>query len=96
MLLEQLLKNEGDPSADDIIDILSDVSVPEDKDLPDTGIGLETERFLSTIFIAGKDYGTRCSTVLMVDRENNVTFIERITDPGENNGLVSDFRFRIR
>jgi len=39
---------------------------PADRDLPDTGIGLEFERFLSPIFIQGEEYGTRCTTLLTI------------------------------
>ena len=37
-----------------------------DPTLPDTGVGLEMERFLSPAFIRGPRYGTRASTVLRV------------------------------
>lgn len=44
--------------------MLSDRTQADDDDLPDTGVGLEWERRLSPVFIAGPDYGTRSSTVL--------------------------------
>ena len=43
----------------------------------DTGVGLEWERILAPIFITSSIYGTRSSTVLLIDLENKVTFIER-------------------
>lgn len=61
---------------------LSDhVSVP-DEALPRTGIGLERERSLAPAFIRTPDalYGTRCSTLLIVERRASglgVHFIER-------------------
>ena len=54
---------------------LADRSAVADADLPDTGIGLARERMLGTAFIslpgadAASAYGTRCSTVLIVERE---------------------------
>jgi uncharacterized protein with NRDE domain len=48
--------------------------------LPDTGIGPERERLLSPIFIADEGYGTRSTTVLIIDRDGGVTFIERTFD----------------
>ncbi|GKV64528.1 MULTISPECIES: NRDE family protein [unclassified Sporosarcina] len=45
--------------------------------LPDTGVGGELESMLSSIFIASKEYGTRCTTVLLVDSEDQVYFEER-------------------
>ncbi|HEX3894722.1 MAG TPA: NRDE family protein [Rudaea sp.] len=46
-----------------LLNLLADTSPPEDDELPDTGIGLELERFLSPIFIRGNEYGTRASTL---------------------------------
>lgn len=39
-----------------------------DADLPRTGLSLERERLLSSPFIISPDYGTRCSTVIIVNR----------------------------
>jgi uncharacterized protein with NRDE domain len=49
---------------------------PDDR-LPDTGVGLERERMLSSMFIKSPDYGTRCSTVVLVNKNNQVLFVER-------------------
>jgi hypothetical protein len=38
-----------------------------DARLPDTGVGLELERMLSPPFVRGARYGTRCSTVVLID-----------------------------
>lgn len=47
--------------------LLGDRSRADDPDLPDTGIGRDTERELSPAFIhrPGLGYGTRCSSVLL-------------------------------
>ena len=49
---------------------LADRSATPDAALPDTGIGLERERWLAPAFIRSPDarYGTRCSTLLIVER----------------------------
>jgi uncharacterized protein with NRDE domain len=60
--------------------LLADTSPAADDWLPDTGIGRKRERLFSARFIRTADYGTRCSTVLLVDREGRVTFIERTFD----------------
>jgi uncharacterized protein with NRDE domain len=46
---------------------LSDRAPAPDAELPDTGVGLERERWLSPAFIASPDgrYGTRCSSVIV-------------------------------
>ncbi|HDS1027150.1 TPA: NRDE family protein, partial [Stenotrophomonas maltophilia] len=56
---------------------LADEHRPADSDLPDTGIGLERERWLSPAFIRGDDYGTRASTVLLIDRQGHGEMHER-------------------
>ncbi|MBX2896413.1 MAG: NRDE family protein [Cyclobacteriaceae bacterium] len=60
-----------------LFEILADEQIAHDSDLPDTGIGLERERALSARFIKMKGYGTRCSTILLIDYKNRVQFIER-------------------
>jgi uncharacterized protein with NRDE domain len=47
------------------------------EDLPDTGVGLETERFLSSAFIAVEGYGTRSSTLLTIRNNRRAELIER-------------------
>ncbi len=44
--------------------------------LPDTGVGHVLEKFLSPIFIEGRDYGTRTSSVVIYERER-IRFFER-------------------
>lgn len=54
-----------------------------DKELPDTGFGLEFERVLAPIFITGETYGTRCSTVILINYNGQLTFVERRFGPGK-------------
>jgi uncharacterized protein with NRDE domain len=71
--------------------VLNDRTQAADDDLPDTGIGIERERFLSSPFIVGETYGTRSSTVLLIDRIGGATFVERTFDrTGEP---LADVRF---
>ncbi|MGC8658719.1 MAG: NRDE family protein [Desulfomonilaceae bacterium] len=66
-----------DVSPESVFKILTDTNRPADEFLPDTGIGLEWERILAPIFITSPVYGTRSSTVVMIDFENHVSFVER-------------------
>lgn len=52
-----------------------------DAELPDTGVGLERERMLSPPFIVSESYGTRASTVLLVDRSGGVSMVEQSFGP---------------
>jgi uncharacterized protein with NRDE domain len=71
----------GEDDFDALFDMLSDrVGWPDDV-LPDTGIGVERERALSSAFIVGELYGTRASTVVAVDHDDAVTVVERRFGP---------------
>ncbi len=73
------------------LDFLSDSSLAPDEQLPQTGVPLEWERLLSAMFIQSPEYGTRTSTVILIDKEDQVTFYERGFVPEGSN----EFRFKI-
>lgn len=54
---------------------------PPDAALPDTGVGLARERFVAPAFIRGREYGTRCSTLVWVTAEGEGCIIERRFGP---------------
>lgn len=93
--LGTLLSQTGDPLPEDLFSILKDQTRPEDGQLPDTGIGLEWERILASMFITSAVYGTRSSSLLLVDRKRHVTFIERIYNGGSEPWVTAKFQFRI-
>lgn len=53
------------------------------ENLPQTGVGLDFEEQLSSIFIRTAQYGTRSSTVLLVTHDNQVEMTERTFTAGE-------------
>lgn len=59
-----------------ITSLLHDMEVPDSTLLPDTGVGVEWERFLSPVFIDGKEYGTRSTAVVEIGSQGNVLFTE--------------------
>jgi uncharacterized protein with NRDE domain len=61
--------------------VLADGYRPADHELPDTGVSLEWERLLSSAFIKSADYGTRSSTVFLLDNAGHAHFIERTFGP---------------
>lgn len=80
---------------DDLLKILSDEAPGTDEQLPDTGLGLERERILSPAFIKSPGYGTRSSTVIMVDYNDHVAFHERVYDPVTSAFSLKSFQFTI-
>jgi uncharacterized protein with NRDE domain len=75
------LLGSGAIDPEDLFQLLGDITPATDDELPDTGIGLEWERVLSPIHIRTERYGTRCSTVLLVDHQSVVTFEEKSYAP---------------
>jgi len=59
-----------------LMSLLRDDRQAPDAELPQTGIGLEWERLLSSAFIRADAYGTRCSTVYRVDAADRAFFDE--------------------
>jgi uncharacterized protein with NRDE domain len=64
------------PDVEPLFATLADRAPAADAELPDTGVGVELERLLSPLFIAGETYGTRCSTVVFCDH-GGIDVIER-------------------
>lgn len=67
----------GDPEPEALFALLADTDPAPETDLPDTGIGLTRERFLSPLFIRSPMYGTRASTVIRRRDDGAVDFHER-------------------
>ena len=93
--LRHLVSGSDDISHESIFRILTDTRRPDDKFLPDTGIGLEWERILAPIFITSPVYGTRSSTVVTIDFENNVSFLER-SYVNQDPGVFTEKQFEFR
>lgn len=95
--LESIVNRElaPDETLTALLDLMDDRERFPDEQLPDTGIGIEYERLLSSVFIPGDRYGTRSTTVLTVDREGFVRFREKNWEPEGRPGEIRDFEFRI-
>lgn len=68
-------------TAEKLCDAMDDRSQPPDASLPDTGIGIERERMLAPIFIAGEHYGTRAVTAVVIDAQHRAVLYERSYGP---------------
>lgn len=76
------LASQLDGPASTLLDALADPTQAGDAELPDTGVGLTTERLLSSVFIASPNYGTRASTVLIIHGDGRRELTERSFGPG--------------
>ena len=76
---------------DALLAALADQTPAPEETLTDTGVGPVLERGLSPVFVSLPGYGTRCSTVITVNADGRVTFVERSFDrSGEVTGEVRD------
>lgn len=71
----------GSDALDPLWQALADTTRANDATLPDTGIGLERERWLSSAFIRSAEYGTRASTIIALDAQGSGFIMERRFDP---------------
>jgi uncharacterized protein with NRDE domain len=55
------------PDEAPLLALLRDAAQADDPDLPRTGVSLPWERLLSSAFIRAPGYGTRCSTIVVLD-----------------------------
>jgi uncharacterized protein with NRDE domain len=74
--LAEALRTGGAVSEAHIWELLTDQTPAADDCLPDTGVDRAWERALSPIFIASPGYGTRCSSLITIDRQGLVRFTE--------------------
>lgn len=70
----------GIDDVEPLFELLADHRPAPDAELPHTGVTLEWERLLSSPFIIAPNYGTRCSTVVLVGRDGTIRFVERSFD----------------
>ncbi len=80
--LARLLKEPNGLEPEDLLNLLEDRILASDAELPVTGMGLEWERLLSPMFIESSEYGTRCSTVLLIEQDEAVRVLEKTWDDG--------------
>lgn len=79
--MQQWIADGDDKNFEPLFEALASEDVAPDEILPDTGIGLERERWLSSAFIRGLDYGTRASTVVAIDHDGRGVIVERRFGP---------------
>ena len=73
-----------------LFDILNDRTKCDDKLLPRV-LDVEVERAMSTIFVKSSEFGTRAQTVILIDYNDKVTFIERSLD--DDKWIEKSFNF---
>jgi uncharacterized protein with NRDE domain len=92
--LDALLKHEQvDPEA--LLELLADRSVVSGDEPPGFELQLAPELITRMMFIVSPEYGTRSSTVLLVDRDGGVVFVERQFDAAGRTAGTRSHKYRI-
>jgi uncharacterized protein with NRDE domain len=94
--LSRILGRGDDLDPEELFALLADRVPAPDGELPDTGVGLSAERVLSSPFIAAPGYGTRGSTLLLVEPAGRATFLERRFDGAFNEAGTTRFELGFR
>ncbi|MCK9291237.1 MAG: NRDE family protein [Bacteroidales bacterium] len=64
-----------------LFQLLTNETMADDDQLPETGLSKEMEKAISPAFIITEKYGTRCSTLLLIDENGHMVFTERRFKP---------------
>ena len=73
--LTTLLQKKAEP--EQLIEMMHDNTQAKEELLPDTGIGLESEKLLSSCFIASDNYGTRNTSIIQFDQSGYLCWTEQ-------------------
>jgi uncharacterized protein with NRDE domain len=85
-----------EPTHHELFRLLGDRTTAPENQLPDTGLDRAAEKKLSSIFIEMDGYGTRSSTVIMLNKSRYLEFWERVNqNGGEDAPGDSYFSFQI-
>ncbi|MFL6604621.1 MAG: NRDE family protein [Steroidobacteraceae bacterium] len=91
---DPLLMQGSGVSKDELFAILSDpTQAGINEQLPKTGVSSEWEQLLSSPFIRNADYGTRSSTIVLLERSGTVCLTERRFDP--EGIVIADTQFSL-
>lgn len=74
--LKEIVTENDEISPNLLFEIMQDKNLAEDKDLPETGVGIVKERILSPMFIKTPIYGTRSTSVVLIGNDSSVSFTE--------------------
>ncbi|MDM5329082.1 NRDE family protein [Neobacillus sp. CF12] len=75
--LAAILDSNQEDLVEPLLTLLQKADQAPDEELPQTGVSLDLERLLSPMFIKSDNYGTRSSTVLLMN-EQEIHYVERV------------------
>ena len=60
-----------------LLSTLHDIEKPAPSQVQQTGLSIEQETMLSSVFIESNNYGTHASSIMLLDYDNKLSFLER-------------------
>lgn len=78
-----------------LFDALGNSGKAADNDLPSTGVPYEWEKAISAMFIETETYGTCSSTIVTVDDENRIRFVEKTYPVGNRVEKTKEFEIQL-
>lgn len=72
--------------------LMQDQTPAPENELPNTGVGVQSEKLLSSIFIRSKEYGTRTSSLVRI-HQKKISLIERSYDTTFNSENSQDLPY---
>ncbi|GGF81585.1 NRDE family protein [Alteromonas lipolytica] len=93
--LSDYIGKHTDIEPDTLFALLADNTLAARSELPDTGVPLEWEQRLSSIFIRSEEYGTRSSTLVLLDHQYNVSWLEREFNHSNTDFVSRQFNWKI-
>lgn len=91
--LQAYCRQSGPLDSEHLFTLLRDDTQADDALLPETGVPVALEKALSSIFIRTEGYGTRTSTLLKINRKNQVLWEERTFAESNEITDVKNFQF---
>jgi uncharacterized protein with NRDE domain len=90
----EALLAEPEINVEALFSMLADREPASEEQLPSTGLPPDWERIVSAPFIVNERYGTRCSSVLLVERNGRTVLQERRFDAAGVQTGMSRFEFK--
>lgn len=94
--LGEALGSNGPLDVESIFEMLGDTRRFPDDRLPRTGVPIEWERALSSVFVELEGYGTRSSSLVLFKADGSITFMEQTFERKERSGERVCFEIRGR
>lgn len=85
----------GDFELEELIVLMQNTQTAPDEELPETGLDYAREKAISAMCIETPDYGTCCTTVITIDYDGQVDFLEKSYPVGDRKDELKSFSFTI-